>query len=315
ESYKPSPDAPEATVLASPVGVRFSLDGRDINMDRTSPYYVNAWEIPKLSEGYHTLEAFTEYNNGDDLDAPGVIGYATRRTIIHVINSTFITDFDVVDSNGSKLMDLVEGSIIDLNQPEFNSFNIIANPSISSIRSVKFTLNNVTARIDNGAPYALGGNPILGDTHWKVRVENYTLSATPYMKYFAWGPNGTPLTIHFQVVKGIAAGSTLANARVGNSIQANEEVLATEASEIVWSVYPVPAKDELHIRLEGKLDGTIYLNLINLQGQVMHATQGPSEIFRDYIISTEKLGLNPGLYLVQIQQANGRRFIQKIAKQ
>ena len=110
-------------------------------------------------------------------------------------------------------MDLVNGSVIDLSKTG-SSINIIANESISTVRSVKFVLNNVTARIDNDAPYALGGNPIMGDGLWKVKAGNYTLSATPYLRYFAWGPQGNSLTVNFKVVNGtLSATITILHAR------------------------------------------------------------------------------------------------------
>ncbi len=312
ESYFLSPDASSETDLASPKSVTFSLDGVFINSDKSSPYYIDAWQIPKLSEGYHTLTAFTDYtNDGEEL---GASGYSTRQAVIHVINSTFISGFDVVDLNGAKLMDLVEGSIIDLSQPGFNSFNVLANPSLNSIRSVKFTLNNVTARIDNGAPYALGGNPISGDTFWKAKAGQYTLTAIPYMKYFAWGPSGTPLTIHFQVVNGTipsTATARIANATASDTQQSEE----TSDVENVLSIYPVPVKDELHIELHESVKGDVVVNIMSIHGKSMNIRSGDANEFRKYSFSTEQLGISRGIYFVMVTQANGKRLVKKFIKE
>ncbi|MEO7990300.1 MAG: T9SS type A sorting domain-containing protein, partial [Chryseolinea sp.] len=307
-SYKESPEAPMEIHIGPPTNVQFILDGNAINVDRSSPYYINSWEVPKLSQGDHILLAIANY------DGEGQSAVSTRRVIVHVINSTAITDFDVVDSEGVKLMDLVDGSVIDLSQPGFDHFNIIANPSITSIRSVKFVLNNVTARIDNSAPYALGGNPISGDTFWKAKPGQYTLTAIPYMKYFAWGPSGTPLTIHFQVVNGtipFTATARIANATPSDTQQSEE----TFDMENVLSIYPVPVKDELHIELHESVKGNVVVNIMSVQGKSMHISTGDANEFRKYSISAEQLGMSSGIYFVMVTQANGKRVAKKFIKE
>ncbi len=289
--------------MGLPVDVQFILDGKQINVDRSNPYYLNSWEVPKLSQGYHTLTAIARYDN------EWFRGVSTRRTIIHVINSTAVTSYQVVNRDGVKLMDLVDGSIIDLSLTGSNGFNIEANVTLPSIRSVKFVLNDVTARIDNGAPYALAGNPISGDTFWKPKPGQYTLTATPYMKYFGWGPKGNSLTINFQVIKGaIPAAARIASS---SDTQQVEEIVDQEN---VLSVYPVPVADELHIELHESVKGKVVVNIMSAQGKSIHSHTGEAEEFRKYSVSTEGLGMSSGIYFVIVSQANGKRVAKKFIK-
>ncbi len=293
-------------------GIKFVLNGVQINKDKTRPYYLDHWQLPKLSEGYHTLTAISYYINslGDETNL------TVDKTIVHVINSAKITSYQIVNKDGVKVMDLVDGSVIDLSKTG-SDINIIAKESIRSVRSVKFVLNNVTARIDNGSPYALGGNPIGGDTFWKARPGTYTLSATPYLKYFAWGPKGKTLTVNFKVVNGTApAKQTEPIARLASS--ANEEQVKGEEalnSEDVLSLYPVPVIDELHIELHESVKGNVVLNIMNAQGQSVHSKSGVADEFRKYSVSTLQLGMSHGIYFVIVNQGNGKRLVGKFIKE
>ena len=310
------PNIKEYTIRAntspSTVGsVKFTLDGSTTNTDNSKPYTISSFLLPKLSGGDHsfTAQAFTK-SNGNGIAAQ------IKPATIRMINSAAITDFDVVNIDGVKLLDLQEGGVIDISQANFSKINIVANTSISTVRSVEFTLNGATGRTDNAAPFALKGDNNGNDTFWPVKPGFYTLTARPYMKMHAYGPEGILLTIHFRVVNG--TGPTVANARIGgDSADENEgeEMLLKETGEPVWSVYPVPVKDELHIKLEGALEGNVKVSILNLHGQSVHAKDGTAEMFRDYTVSTEKMGMPTGFYIVQIQQANGKRIVQKFMKE
>ena len=287
--------------------VKFALDGTAANTDNSRQYAINNWLLPVLSGGNHsiTAQAFTKTNGG------GEAGHM-KSGIIKMINSASITDFDVVNGNGVKLLDLVDGGIININQPGFNMINLVANTSVNSVRSVKFILNGPTARIDNVAPFALKGNANGGDTSWPPKPGFYTLTATPYMKSYAWGPQGTPLTIHFQVINGI--GSTSSAGRIANSMNDNQQS-ETFDSENILSIYPVPVVDELNIELHESIKGNVALNIMNAQGQSVHAKADNADEFRKYSISTVQLGISQGIYFVIVNHENGTRIVKKFIKE
>ncbi|HEY3403796.1 MAG TPA: S8 family serine peptidase [Ohtaekwangia sp.] len=284
--------------------IRFTLDGAEINIDNTAPYSINHWVLPVLSEGYHVLtaQAFTNSN------AQGV-GGQVRKTIIRVFNSAAITDFDLVNGSGVKLMDLEEGSVIDISQPGFSSINIVANTSINTVRSVRFVTGTVTIRIDNRAPYAMRGNSDGTDTFWPVKPGSYSIKAIPYMMYYGWGPRGIPLTVNFKIIQS----ATPAVARLSSDGPLEVEEFTTQ--EEVLQIYPVPVNDLLTIYVNEKIEGDIRLSITNAQGQVAHEKDGPANSLRTYTVSTSGLGLSQGVYFVILQQSNGRRTVKKIIKE
>lgn len=287
-----------------PDGVKFILDGVQTNVDWVKPYYINSWLISNLSEGYHSLTAISFYGfDGDEY----VI--ATRKTTIQVINSAAITDFDLVRADGSKIMDLENGSVIDIGQPGFGAINIVANTSINTLRSVRFVTGNITIRIDNRAPYAMRGNANGSDTVWPAQPGFYTITAIPYMMYYGWGPRGVPLTVSFQVIRSAAP----ASARAG---QVEDEVVNQEVSseDDEWSIYPVPVDTEVTIRLSEKISGEVALQILNAQGQSIYSQVGIADAFRSYNLSARELGMNQGIFFVVLQQNNGRRSVKKVIK-
>ncbi len=298
----------EANTSPEKVGsVSFTLDGVETNIDNSAPYIINHWLLPVLSEGYHVLtaQAFTEsYGQG--------FAGQVRTVIIHVINSSVVTSFDLINSDGAKLMELQDGAVIDISQPNLSELNIFANTNIGTVRSVKFILNDITARIDNGAPYALKGNPITGDTFWKPKPGYYSLTAVPYMKYFGWGPKGTSLTIHFQIVNGVKPAATIARVETDSQIQGREEEVDPEKK---LSVYPVPAVDELHMELHESVKGKVVLNIMSAQGKSIHTKEGEADEFRKYSVSTEQLGMSSGIYFMMVTQTNGKRIVKKFIKE
>ncbi|MEO7990301.1 MAG: T9SS type A sorting domain-containing protein [Chryseolinea sp.] len=288
--------------------VKFALDGTVANTDNSRQYAINNWLLPVLGGGNHsiTAQAFTKTNGS------GEAGHMKSGTI-KMINSASITDFDVVNGNGVKLLDLVDGGIINISQPGFNMINLVANTSISSVRSVKFTLNGPTARIDNVAPFALKGNANGSDTFWPTKPGFYTLTAIPYMKSYAWGPEGTPLTIHFQVVNG--AGANLSAGRIANSTDDSQQTIETFDQENILSLYPVPVVDELNFELHESVTGNVAVNIMNAQGQSVHSKTGNADEFRKYSISTVQLGIGQGIYFVIVNQENGGRIAKKFIKE
>jgi len=297
-SIKFKPEVPFNDLSAR---VKFILDGVEANTDSKSPHYLNHWLVPKLSGGYHSLVAIAEYMDNDF-----VYDVATRRAVIQVINSAEVTHFDVVAQNGNVIMELTDGAVIDISKPKFKNINIVARPSIDAVRSVKFVLNNQTARIDNKAPYALHGRQNGTNTRWPARPGDYELTAIPYMKYYGYGPRGIPLTVNFTVING-----SLPGGRESAPLAVQEEII-DDATAL--DVYPVPVSDVLFIRLAPQVSGAVSLNIVNAQGQPVHVKDGSAETFRDYSISTTDVGMKRGIYFVILQQENGRRLTKKIIK-
>ncbi len=306
------PDIEKYTIRANEANqkissVKFMLDGRAINTDNSPPYTLDHWTLPVLSAGVHTITAQAFSKNNAHGEA-----YEVMESHIRIINSASIIQFDVVDTNGNILTSLFDGDIINIGQPEFHDINIIAIPNINTTRSVKFTLNGVTARIDNRAPYAISGSSNGYETPWNIKPGSYSLKATPYMKYYGWGPAGIPLTVHFTVVNNTSVLADLSNGR--ESSQRNAE-LQTQESEKHFVVYPNPVIDELHVDYNNMAEGNFELRILNTNGQIVYHVQGDMKTLQEKNISTKQLGLPSGMYYVQLISTNGLVEVKKITKQ
>jgi Secretion system C-terminal sorting domain len=189
----------------------------------------------------------------------------------------------------------------------------VGNTSVSTVKSVKFKLNGTTSRIDNQRPFAMKGTSS-EDTSWPIKVGNYTLVACPYVQYYGWGLQGISKKISFKVVQGSVP--SVANARVASSQPDAQNVMAeTEEQKEPWSVYPVPVQDELTIELTKPLEGIVAIRIVNLQGQVVHSNTDYTNHFNRYVVSTNKIGLHGGFYIVQLQQGNGKLLTKKFFKE
>jgi hypothetical protein len=278
--------------------VRFVKDGTNANLVNTPPYNFNPFFLYQFTAGTHTLRA----NAYTRANGTGTVG-KSLQAYITILNSSAVTDVDVVRSNGVKLADLADSSTIDISKQYYNQINIRANVAGSAVKSVVFELNGVHYRTDNNAPYALSGNGPNGtDTPWPAAPGIYTLKATPYAYFNGTGAAGTPTYVTFEVING-------ASARVAS------DDLGEETGVFGLDIYPVPVQDELTIRLKGKAEGNVGVVIHNTQGIAMYNTHGEASTFRNYKVSTTKLGLAPGVYFVQVQLANGKREIRKFIKE
>ncbi len=303
------PDIENYTIQANIAGkvgsVKFMLDGHKVNIDNNEPFTINAWSLPVLSSGSHTLvaQSFSKNNARGNLTN-------TKEASLFITNSAAITSFQIVDRNGNKIKDLFDGDIIHEDQLGSNGFNIIANTSISNVRSVQFVLNGLTARIDNRAPYAIHGRANGYDTPWNAKPGIYTLTAIPYMKYYAWGPKGISSTIHFTILNNTQnAIATAKEAQSGSGDDVENE------SQKLLSLYPNPVVDELNISLSNINDGQFILKIMNLNDQVLYTHKGDAQTIQALNISTNQLGLSSGVYYIQLIGANGFNQVVKFIKQ
>ncbi|MEO7990207.1 MAG: choice-of-anchor tandem repeat GloVer-containing protein [Chryseolinea sp.] len=290
--------------------VKFTLDGVTTNIDNTKPYTISHWLLPVLSEGVHTISAQAYSRN----NAHGE-GFEIREAFIYVTSSAAVTQFDIVDGDGNKIKSIFDGEIININQPELESFNVVARTNISTTRSVKFTLNDVTARIDNRAPYGVSGKANGNEKPWLIGPGNYTLTATPFMKYYAWGPQGVPLTIHFSIVDDIISSQV---AMGGEKVFLNDGAEKINQSDLVLKqvfLYPVPVKDELQISLNDEIAGNLILKIVDMNGKTRYTQEGTNETFQHFTIDTNQLGLSSGMYIIYMQYMSGKVLVKKFIKE
>jgi hypothetical protein len=284
--------------------VKFWLDGHTLNIENSKPYELTALAVLLLKGGEHTLkaQAYTKAN------ARGTQG-TSKEALIRVVNSSAVTGFEVVKTNGAKVMTLMDNGVIDISKPALRSINIRATIGGTAVQSVVFRLNGRLHRVDNDGPYVLHGNLWGMDVPWPATPGTYTLEATPYSGWFGLGVAGTPVTIRFRVVNG---NHSPALARAAD--EADDLVIA-ETGHAAFSVYPVPVKDELQVAIPTETQGHVRLLIHDAQGKARFTDAGDAERFYQYSVSTEDLKMASGLYFVQVQYGDGKREVRKFVKE
>jgi subtilisin family serine protease len=279
----------------------------EYKLDNTAPY--DLYPLIFFLDGQrHSIKARAYARSGGR-------GYAgpVKEVILNLYNPTRVTDLDVVKNNGPKVSDLVDGSIIDISKQQNKGINIRANFSGPLPRSVVFTLNGAFFRVDNAEPFVLNGNYNGNgvDVPWPATPGSYTLTATAYTNWNGLGVDGESVTVHFTVVNGAAPATASARGASPEGLAIVDETSAAGN----WTIYPVPVEDVLHISLPAEIEGPVAVSILDPRGVAQFHEQGSADKFREYTISTGKLGLTTGVYFVQIQHGAGKREIRKFLKQ
>ncbi|MDO8543082.1 MAG: hypothetical protein Q7S40_21830 [Opitutaceae bacterium] len=145
---------------------------------------------------------------------------------------TCVTSFTLIDADTNAPIagfeSLAEGVVLDLAALPTRQLNIKANCEPQQVGMVRFELSGTDPNrtpltlvqpISNGFPnqieiyypYMLAGDPSVEGEQlphhsysWTPAVGRYTLTATPYAAKKQWGARGEALTVHFEVVDGVA---------------------------------------------------------------------------------------------------------------
>lgn len=138
-----------------------------------------------------------------------------------------------------------------------------------------------------------------------------------YTHYQMWTSNGKPNTLYnsmyqptHQMVSFIQyhfAYDSLGAVEVADSSKFRKPDGVNEASQIIESVYPNPAKDYVVVNLKNNDQATI--RIVNVMGQVMKSVNTNEE---RNIISTKDL--SAGIYFLSVEQ-KGRRYSTKLTVQ
>lgn len=284
--------------------VRFTINDRVINIDNYPPFLVHFWPIFKLTGGVHTLtaQAFSDYN------AMGIPSTPSTASLL-IINSAAITAFDIVDANGDSLKTLQPGDTINTADPAYEGFNIVARTNISTVSSVKVVLKKVNGiqvnRIDEDAPFTVGGINNGPDQPLSIAPGSYTLTVTPFMQDNAFGAAGFSAAVQFRVIH-----LPLSNARKsqGDKTESDNENTTRLA------LYPNPAKDKLHVQYQDNVEQPCELKVISVNGQALHTVSGTSSTFNDYLVDLDRLQLSSGVYVIQLYSTNGKMIVRRFMK-
>ncbi len=180
-------------------GVQFLLDGAPLGAEVASGPYAVTWDTTG-SSGSHTLSARAR-------DAAGNVSTADPITVTvgssapppaAAVTSVALINADT-DQPVAGFDPIAEGAVIQHSALPTSNLNIVARTSGGGIASVTFVLNGSTVRVENAAPYAIGGDS--GGDYWPWTLPSgaFTLTVTPYSGTNATGTPGQPLTLKFTV--------------------------------------------------------------------------------------------------------------------
>lgn len=286
--------------------VKFWLNGQFVRRENGVPYAFNGnndkgyypW---KPTPGDYTLLAIPYIKHGNR-EYPGKA--LTVNFKVEALQTTIaVVGFDVVDTSGKLLKHLNEGDIINLEDPLFKAFNIVANTT-GQAGSVNFWLNDKSYRTENNEPYTLAGDQNGKYNAWSPQVREYKLSAIPHAEPNAKGPTGKSLTIHFRVVEEDVSSAY----RLSTIDSEDESLLHAGGDQGVWA-YPVPVDKELHVKMDDAAGQHAIVVITNIQGLTFYK----NSYSMSQIINTSEL--KPGVYFLQIIGDNGFRKALKIIKE
>jgi subtilisin family serine protease len=259
--------------------------------------------MESLASGRHVLTADV-YTKGK---ARGEQGHGTQ-TVITVVNTAAILNFEVVNTSGTVLQVLQNGSVINIGDPVFRASAIRADVGDKKVRNVMFIMSNGYWHKESQAPYSLHGDFYGRYNGWRLRTGSYTLTAIP-----DWQASpGQALTISFKVIEERLPGH-YSPALAVNSTE--DQSVLTGEGEVLLNVFPVPVKDELTVQVAGYGPGEAEIIISSIYGQFFYRRAASAEQLRELRISTQQLGLLPGVYYVHIIGANGSGLVRKFVKE
>ncbi|HEA29769.1 MAG TPA: T9SS type A sorting domain-containing protein [Leeuwenhoekiella sp.] len=232
----------------------------------------NDYEGRIFPPGDYMLSA-TPYSEAQGKGTPGIAFAVSFSIEIGAIpDDLSVLGFDLYDAVfDSKIMDIEEGSVIDLGTLDNNSLTVLAKTLPDFIGSLKIEMEGplTTTRIENNRPYTLFANNSVNLFGRAFPNGSYRLMATPFTQANAQGTAGAPLEINF-------------------------EVIGTPASDAM-KVYPVPFTDYFFVDLPDK-NQNLDVQLFDYLGQPVkvYATAEAGKLR----VATSSL--REGLYIMQI---------------
>jgi len=205
--------------------------------------------------------------------------------------------FTLIDAGSDQdLRALVNNTVIDLATLPSRKLNARVDfPDPSSVKSVVFGLNDQPGfKVENIAPYSLGGNT--GDDYDPITlpVGTHTLTATPYSLRGGKGVAGKPVTVTFEV-KDSGADSVGLAAAAGS---------VTEASV---AAFPNPFTGKVSLALRNFGGRAVQVRVYDSYGMEVYSAQQTLRMGNGAVdLDLDRFALRKGLYLVAVESATGK---------
>jgi subtilisin family serine protease len=279
--------------------VKFTVDGKQINIANTVPYQLVKTTLAGLSVGDHTII-------GEPFTLPKGHGLRGRKiqAVITILNARIIKDFWLVNSTtGAVVKEFTDSLTVNTTDPDFATYTIQANTSPAKVGSVKFTLDGSQKNIANDVPYQLKKESLQ-----LLTSGDHAFIGEPFSERAGHGDRGVKKNAVIRIAN-TAGGKSVAS-RLGN---VQEETLSTESTAL--TIHPVPVTDKLHVTLFCKENGPVQMTIINVHGQRLHTLEVDATQLKQYPINIKNLNMSKGMYYLIVQRANGLRMVQKFIKE
>jgi protocatechuate 3,4-dioxygenase beta subunit len=233
------------------------------------------------------------------------IGGETVTVNFEVIHTSKIDKFILVNADTDEdIMELMEGSYIDLNLYKDVKLNIRAEGKGDNIAAMTFQLSGAKNYnwTERKAPYAIFGDLPANDYAGKYLNEgNYKLVVTPYT---ADNSMGESLTVNFMAGFDNGGNLRIANASL-DQLEASSSNGEADNGSLVEDliVYPQPSQNKVNFLYPSSLREDARVMIYKGNGQLIHGAQlgnTASFNFGDF---------GSGLYLIHV--SNGERVISK----
>jgi hypothetical protein len=289
-----------ANTMPRSVGSVAFLFKRNKTIDNNAPYEYKLPSLESLGPGKFVLNANT-YTKPKGKGAQG----RGRLAVINVVNTAAVLKLEVVNTAGAVLKVLQNGDVINIGDPAYRNITIRADVGNKTVKNVMFMMSNGYTHKEKRAPYTLYGDSRGRYNRWNARTGRYMLKAIP--NWHDWP--GQALTVSFTVVN---KNSNQHNNTVSPS---TPDIAPVTREEVLLEVFPVPVKDELNVQLTGSDAGEVTVMISSIYGRPYFRQVVTREQLRTLRVSTERLGLVPGVYYVHIVGANGGGLVRKFVKE
>ena len=302
-------------VLSNDVeSVSFSLNGESIRTEYLAPYALGGDEAGDFSPvsalgqvGAYLLDVDVSDRNGFVFDK--------EELLFQVINSDlYVTDFVLVDATTNEDLVVLPKGRINLNAADYSTseLTIRAELSTDDAVSVLFQASNGVQRVENIAPYALGGDNAGDYTPVDELSEGtpITIYATPYTGSQASGEEGAPLRVQLNHEGVIEQGNSAPKNYVGKLLS---ETIPEKT--MLEGNYPNPFNPSTTIRFGLAEQSNARIVLYDLLGRVIDVVVDGVLDKGWHTVTVDGSELASGIYIYQLETPDrvliGQMILQK----
>ncbi len=219
-----------------------------------------------------------------------------------------VVSFTLVNADTDKdIMQLTDGSVVDLNKLGSPNLNVRANTNPSLVGSVLFSLTGSTThnQTENKTVYALFGNSGSDYRNGQLNAGAHQLKATAYTQSQGGGTAYPTLTVQFSVINGSATNTA--------RMAPGTAPAATDMPKQDFLTYPNPVGNEAFVQAAYlQKNQPFRIDVLDIFGRIVRSYSW-NETQPDGTYTIQTRDLPSGTYLIQVTQGKTQQR-QKLIK-